>query len=66
MPDVQIAGTAAIRVRHERSPQSYADDRFFFAHDGQLYQVLIGHTDDREDWDMYNHLLASFQFDAQS
>jgi putative hemolysin len=66
MPDVQIAGTTAIRYRHERSPQSYADDRYYLAHDGQLYMILIGHVDDREEWDVYDHFLASFQFDAQS
>jgi hypothetical protein len=63
MPDRQIAGTTAIHYRHERSPQSYADDRYFFAKDGQLYQILIGHAGDKEDWEVYNHFLDSFQFE---
>lgn len=64
--DVQIAGTTAIHFRFERSPQSYAMDRYFFANNGQLYMIVIGHTDDREDWDLYNHFLDNFQFAAQN
>jgi putative hemolysin len=62
-PDVQIAGTAAIHFRHDRSPQSYAFDRYYFAHSGQLYMIIIGHTEDKEDWTLYNHFLESFQFE---
>ena len=62
-PDTTIAGTTAIHVRHERSPQSYAFDRYYFAHAGQLYEVLIGHVGDRQDWPVYNRFLQSFTFD---
>ena len=61
LDDVQIAGTTAIHFRHERSPQSYADDRYFFARGGQLHLVLIGHGD-VEDWELNNRFLSSFQF----
>lgn len=61
-PDLTIADLPAIHYRHERSPQSYADDRYFFAYKGQLYMILIGHTGDKEDWELYNHFLESFQF----
>ena len=62
-PDMQIAGATAIHGRHDRSPQSYAYDRYFFAKSGQLYMLVIGHTGDREDWDLYNHFLQSIQFE---
>jgi uncharacterized protein len=62
MPDTQIAGTLAIHFRHERSPQSYADDRYYFVSSGQLYMVLIGHGE-TEDWDLNNRFLQSIQFD---
>ena len=62
MPDEQIAGTTAIRFRHAASPQSTADDRYYFAHAGQLYQILIGHGGEIEDWDLNNRFLQSFQF----
>lgn len=62
MPDVQIAGTTAIHLRHDRSPQSYAYDRYFFVNSGQLYMIMIGHVGDKEDWTLYDHFLASFQF----
>jgi putative hemolysin len=61
-PDAQIAGTTAIHFRHDRSPQSFAFDRYFLANAGQLYMITIGHTDDKEDWTLYNHFLESFQF----
>ena len=63
MPDAQIAGTTAIHLRFERSPQSYAFDRYYFARAGQLYMIIIGHTGDREDWVLYDHFLESIQFE---
>ena len=60
--DTQIAGTTAIHTRHDRSPQSYAADTFFFAHEGQLYSVVILHTGDKEDWEVYNQFLSNIQF----
>ena len=65
MPDIQIAGTTAVHLRHERSPQSYAADRYYFAKSGQLYMVVIGHIDGREDWELYDHFLESIQFGPQ-
>ncbi len=62
-PDTQIGGTKAIHTRFERSPQSYAYDKYFFAHSQQLYSVVILHTGDREDWTLYDHFLTSIQFD---
>jgi putative hemolysin len=60
--DVQIAGEQAIHTRFERSQQAFADDRYFFAHNGQLFSVMIGHQDDKEDWELYNQFLESFKF----
>jgi putative hemolysin len=64
LDDGEIAGTTAVHTRFERSPQSYAYDRYYFAHDGQLYSIVIIHTADKEDWELYNHFLESFQFEA--
>jgi hypothetical protein len=63
MPDEQIARTTAIHFRHERSPQSYATDMYYFARAGQLYLITIGHSGDAEDWELNNRFLQSFQFD---
>jgi putative hemolysin len=60
--DAQIAGELAIHTRFERSQQAFADDRYFFAHNGQLFNILIGHQDDKEDWELYNRFLGSFKF----
>jgi hypothetical protein len=62
MPDTQIAGEPAIHYRHDRSPQSYADDRYYFAKDGQLYVVLIGHGGEMENWELNNQFLQSIHF----
>ncbi len=60
--DVQIAGETAIHTRFERSQQAFADDRYFFAHNGQLFNIVIGHANDWEDWGAYERFLGSFRF----
>lgn len=62
LEDIQIAGETAVHLRHDRSPQSFAHDRYYFSHSGQIYMIVIGHTGDKEDWQVYNHFLDSFQF----
>lgn len=62
MPDEQITGTTAIHFRHDRSPQSYADDRYYFIHGTQLFLVIVGHGE-LEDWDRINRFLQSIQFE---
>lgn len=62
LPDLLLAGTIAIHFRHDRSPQSYAYDRYYFAKSEQLYMVLIGHSGEKEDRELYNHFLESIQF----
>ncbi len=61
--DVQIAGTRAIHTRFARSPQSYAYDKYLFARAQQLYVIVILHTGDKEDWDLYDRFLASFRIE---
>ena len=63
LPDVTIAGATAIHLHHAASPQSYASDSYFFTRGGQLYNVVILHTADRQDWELYSRFLDSIQFD---
>jgi putative hemolysin len=58
-----IAGETAVHTRFDdpRGPQAYDDDRFYFVHDGQLYEITIMHTG-KEDWDVYDQFLDSFSF----
>jgi len=58
-----IAGAPAIHTRFDdpRGPQAYSDDRFYFVHDGQLYEITILHTG-KEDWTVYDRFLDSFHF----
>jgi putative hemolysin len=61
--EVQIAGVDAVHSRHERSPQSYASDTFYFVKSGKLYTVTFLHAGDMEDWDLYNTFLGGIRFD---
>ncbi|MBF8255730.1 MAG: protein of unknown function DUF333 [Anaerolineales bacterium] len=58
-----IGGETAIHTRFDdpRGPQAYSDDRFYFVHDGQLYELTILHTG-KEDWTVYDRFLDSFHF----
>jgi hypothetical protein len=58
-----IAGETAIHTRFDdpRGPQSYSDDRFYFVHGGQLYELTLLHTG-KEDWAVYNQFLDSLHF----
>jgi len=58
-----IAGEPAIHTRFDdpRGPQAYSDDRFYFVHDGQLFELTILHTG-KEDWTVYDRFLDSFHF----
>ena len=44
----------------ERSPQAYAHDEYIFIEEGQLYRIMILHTGDKQDWDLYSRFLDSF------
>lgn len=61
MADVQIAGYSAVRLHHERSPQSYASDRYYFARAGQLF-VIYTQFFDTQEVSPYNHILQTLQF----
>jgi hypothetical protein len=49
------------RFDDPRGPQAYSDDRYYFVHDGQLYEITIMHTG-KEDWAVYDRFLDSFDF----
>jgi putative hemolysin len=56
-----IAGATAIHTRNNNGPQAYDDDRFYFVHDGQVYEITIMHAG-KEDWSVYDIFLNSFHF----
>jgi putative hemolysin len=57
----RIADVSAIHTRMDNGPQAYDDDRFYFVHDGQAYELTILHTG-KEDWTVYDQFLDSFRF----
>lgn len=63
MDDLTIAGETTLHLRQEASPQSFASDSYYFAKDGQLFNIVILHVGGKEDWNIYDHILNSFQFD---
>jgi putative hemolysin len=56
-----IAGAVAIHTRNDNGPQAYDDDRFYFVHAGQIYEITIMHSG-KEDWGVYDRFLDSFHF----
>jgi putative hemolysin len=59
--DTKISSQTAIHTRAEKSEKSLAQDSYFFAYSGQIYNIVIVHTA-KEDWDLYNTFLNSFHF----
>jgi len=55
-----IAGETAIHTRNDNGPQACDDDRFYFVHAGQVYEITIMHTAE-EDWSVYDVFLDSFR-----
>jgi hypothetical protein len=56
-----IAGEAAIHTRNDNGPQACDDDRYYFVHAGQVYEITVMHTAE-EDWSVYDVFLDSFRF----
>ena len=56
-----IAGETAIHTRIDNGPQAYDDDRFYFVHAGQVYEIVVMHSG-KEDWSVYDVFLDSFAF----
>ena len=64
MPDAQIAGTAAVHMHIPPREEAYESDVYYFVHNGYLYSIILLHTNNLQDWDLYNHLLESVRFDG--
>lgn len=64
--DRAIAGTTAIHTRFPGGGQSFAHDRFFLVHDRQMFVITILHAGGKEDWDLYDRFLESFQFEEST
>jgi len=64
MPDVQIAGITAVHMHIPPREEAYESDVYYFVHDGFLYSIILLHTNNMQDWDLYNHFLESIRFDG--
>lgn len=60
--EVSIDGLTTLHFVQERSPQAYGADYYYFIKEGQLYQITLLHTADRQDWPLYDKFLESFTF----
>jgi len=63
LEDTTISSEKAVHLRQETSAQSFASDHFFFAKDGRVFNIVILHTGEKEDWELYNHFLENFEID---
>ncbi|HSM24589.1 MAG TPA: DUF333 domain-containing protein [Anaerolineaceae bacterium] len=59
---MEIAGITALHTRIESGGQSYNFDHYYFAYEDQLFSIVIQHTGGKEDWELYDHFLESFEF----
>lgn len=59
---IGIDGIEALHFVQARSPQAYGADYYYFVKDGQLFNITLLHTADRQDWPLYMKFLASFHF----
>jgi len=50
----------AIHTRFDRNKQGSAADRYYFAHNEQLFDIMISHSENWEDWDSHNRYVESF------
>jgi hypothetical protein len=62
-PERQIGGFTALHTIKTRSPQSYASDDYFLIRGEHLFHIVLLHTGDRQDWELYNRFLDSISFD---
>ncbi len=61
--DITIAGESAIHLRQNTSEQAYPSDLFYFAKTGQIFSIVILHTNNQEDWALYEQFLNAIEFD---
>lgn len=61
--EISIAGLDTVHYVQAKTPQAFAADYFYFIKDNQLYNITIIHSNDRQDWKLYNKMLDSFEFD---
>jgi len=59
---ISIAGLETLHYKQAKSPQAFAADYYYFIKDNQLYNINIIHSNDKQDWELYNKILESFQF----
>jgi len=60
--DISIAGLKTVHYVQDKTPQAWAADYYYFINDNQLYNIIITHTNDKQDWQLYNRILDSFSF----
>ncbi|MFH1955991.1 MAG: hypothetical protein ABIJ36_03720 [Patescibacteria group bacterium] len=58
---IKILGTDTLHLVTNKSPQVYAADDYFFIKDGQMYDIKIVPSGDKQDWELYYKFLKSLR-----
>lgn len=60
--EIDIAALDTVHYVQAKTPQAWAADHYYFIKDNQLYNITIIHSNDKQDWDLYDKMLNSFSF----
>lgn len=61
-PPMEIAGLPAIHITDAGGAGGHGSDHYYFVNEGQLFYIQIVHAGEKEDRDLYDEFLTSFQF----
>jgi hypothetical protein len=61
-PEVELAGLPTAHHMYKGGPAPYDYDEYYFIKGDRLFCVMIAHTGDRQDWDLYDKFLQSITF----
>jgi hypothetical protein len=60
--EIQLAGLSTVHFWQPQTAQVQAADYYYFIKDQQLYKIVVYHSDNKQDREVYSRFLESFSF----